>query len=82
MLIDGFLDRVRSLFLQVRLVDVKYFKNLSIIGEAKDTEAFERESQGEAGPSGSSSHILSKIALCHDAHQEFLLDEEKRLRVN
>jgi hypothetical protein len=81
-LIDCFLDKVRSLFIHGRYIDVRYFKSLSLIGEAMESAAFEQESSPEKELSEKTSNILSRIALCHDAHQEHLLEEEVALQVN
>jgi len=80
-LIDNFLDKVRSLFQQGRYINIRYFKSLSAIGESMESAAFENQVKNKEQGSANSSNLLSLIALCHDAHQEHLLEEEASLQV-
>ena len=79
-LIDGFLSEVRSLFQYGRNIDIRYFKNLTEIGEKMEKANYETTAlRSEDDVDTESDSLLSLTATCHDGHQALLLQEEEKL---
>lgn len=81
-LIDSFLSEVRSLFQYGRNIDIRYFKNLTEIGEKMEKANYESTATGEDHQDAlvtESDSLLSLTATCHDGHQALLLQEEEKL---
>ena len=77
-LIEYFLSEVRSLFQHGRNIDIRYFKNLSQIGEQMEVKDYET-SDCTPDYGRQSDSLLSLVAKCHDGHQDLLLQEEEKL---
>ena len=77
-LIESFLSEVRSLFQHGRNIDIRYFKNLSEIGEKMEVKDYETSDPHDLEKQSDS--LLSLVAKCHDGHQNLLLQEEGKLQ--
>ena len=71
------MSEVRSLFQHGRNIDIRYFKNLSQIGEKMESKDYETSDPEKLEKQSDS--LLSLVAKCHDGHQNLLLQEEEKL---
>ena len=73
---SNFLTSVEKMFKRARDIDTRYYRHLAEVGEAKE----ERQFLDLDPDFVEDTKISELIAGCHDGHQDFLLEEETKLR--
>jgi len=75
-MMSSFIGEVGKLFEKARSADIRYFRRLCDLGEALEEMPYTRSNVGQ----NDEARVTSLIAHCHDGRQEWLEEEEKRLR--
>eukprot|EP00095_Tigriopus_kingsejongensis_P003056 maker-scaffold101_size371023-snap-gene-0.20 protein:Tk03056 transcript:maker-scaffold101_size371023-snap-gene-0.20-mRNA-1 annotation:"leucine-rich repeat-containing protein 48-like isoform x3" len=75
--LSSFIQSIKELFRQARDADTRHYQRLGNLIASTEEEQFQKED-----PIFADDHTLSKlIAICHDGHQEFLLEEDAKLQI-
>lgn len=78
-MMNNFITSVRNLFSKARAADIRYFRRLSELGEAIEELPYVGDDESQKDCAGTTK-VSTVISLCHDGHQELLLEEESKLQ--
>lgn len=68
-LLSAFLAQAKTLFGKARVVDTRYFRRLSELGEGLEDAPFSEDTASAAAAGAPRETVVTLMTQCHDSHQ-------------